>query len=62
MILVALGQVVMAFPYGLSLASCVTVGHSVGGNKPREAIANCKMIALTNTGLALVIIILMLGV
>ena len=61
-ILVALGQVLMSFPYGLSLASGVTVGHSVGGNRPEEAVANCKMTLWMNTALAFVIILVMLCV
>ena len=44
-ILVAFGQFLIMIPYGLSLATVTTVGHSMGGNKPAEAIANCKMIA-----------------
>ena len=61
-ILVALGQVLMTFPYGLSLASGVTVGHSVGGNRPSDAVANCKMTVWINAALALIIILVMLYV
>ena len=51
----------MTFPYGLSLASGVTVGHSVGANRPCEAKANCRMIAWINTGSSSLIIFAMLG-
>ena len=61
-ILVSFGQILMTFPYGLSLASCVTVGHSVGGNKPQEAKANSRMTALINAMLSLLIIFTMLFV
>ena len=60
-ILVSFGQVLMTFPYGLSLASGVTVGHSVGANRPGEAKANCRMIAWINTGLSTLIILVMIG-
>ena len=61
-VLVSFGQILMTFPYGLSLASCVTVGHSIGGNKPYEAIENCKMTAWVNSGLSLLILLIMLCV
>lgn len=42
-------------PYGLALAAVSMVGHSLGANRPKEAIENCKLIALTTTSLCLIV-------
>ena len=59
-ILVAFGQFLMMIPYGLSLATVSTVGHSLGANKPYEAVANCKMVAWVTTGTILLVTFVML--
>ena len=58
-ILVAFGQFLIMIPYGLSLATVTTVGHSLGGNKPTEAIANCKMIACSTTAMTFLVALVM---
>ena len=50
---------VMQISFGLSLATATTIGNSLGANKPYEAIANCKMIAVVTSMVSLAVILLM---
>ena len=47
--MVAIGQFVIMIPYGLALAAVSMVGHSLGANKPAQAQANCRLIAVAST-------------
>ena len=61
-ILVAFGQFLIMIPYGLSLATVTTVGHSLGANKPLEAIVNCRMIAWITSGMTLILALVMFSI
>ena len=61
-ILVAVGQLLIQIPYGLSLATVTTVGNSLGGNKPFEAIANCKMISYITSVVTVLLVLFMYGI
>ena len=46
-------------PYGLSLAAVSMVGHSLGGNKLRDAIKNSKVIFAATTCVCILVILIM---
>lgn len=46
-------------PYGLSLAAVSMVGHSLGGNKPREAVKNSQVIFAATTGVCIIVVLSM---
>ena len=48
-ILVAIGQFAIMIPYGFALAAVSMIGHSLGANKPRDAKANFKFIAMVTS-------------
>ena len=35
--------------YGMALAAVAMIGHSLGANRPEDAVANCKLIAIATT-------------
>ena len=61
MILVAIGQFIIMIPYGLALAAVSMIGHQLGANKPREAVRNCKFIALTTSVICFFFILVLYG-
>ena len=54
-IVVNLGEFMIMIPYGIALGAVAMIGNSLGANKPKEAIANTKMVITTSIGFAVTI-------
>lgn len=54
-IVVNLGEFMIMIPYGIALGAVAMIGNSLGANKPKEAIANTKMVITTSIAFAVTI-------